>query len=1370
MSQPRVDLCREFQQLSDERLKKQFILTAVAIYAFNMVKKGEIHEALSVLENAIRKGYGSKEIEDAHTALKSALTLEQAIAETNALLDRYLRIDGRDAGSLRFAEQLLAEAKNRVLTLLGGVQASGEVGREVEAYARYIDDIIEFKGFSIKASEASSTLNQHVSKANELLSTSEIDKILDGFNYILLNIKPLLPKLWELADKSQRLFDKYVGLNNSAPGNIRLGYAELLKIMRGGGQQPVHVALAQAYTSARFMSELAFYGREALVHLKAFTELIQQYGQGTNLVSNKKYTEALMNNLVATLNNIRELRNVASSYPPELAGVSTSFTDGIVSILSSLKQQLVAMNPWFKDMFENAEKATGVELAEVSTGMHPFEEQVEKGVSYLAESAKLAYRIPGLQNIGRVALIGAGALDALTQVARPRAALAQIEALVKIGEYVRERWRKEGVAGAGRAVGNILRAMFGSEENVHYMLGIMLGSILLAKLVSKIPLPKSLQKYKAVIQSIMVNTVQGDPVGLVVDLAWSTGVRSALEVLLGKTPSGKVVKKATPGGADDLIKKTIDENLRKAMKREVRELADNLSQQVARMIREGADDVAIKNTLVKALEEHSLRDIMNSFSQYLDVKRDIYSRYFEAVTTKKITQAIIEDKDKASKLIEEFATTQATKNIETIKEVTSTMRDLVEKYKSLLSPQEYDKLTKIFNEIFDTLSSETWGEATGSKSILRDKNYLRLLNLTDELFKALDNSALGKMFRELGGRVATITRVSISNIPLEDLSRIMRSTIEGVVNDPGISDNLRKMLKQLLDKAEQSNLTFKDIDEFTKTLANFDLVKAGEADVKAVSRLLHTIDQYISELMKDPDTLINVLPSIRLIKDRITEISGTVVKNLEKGTEVASIVVRQVKELPPFLENSLNTMIRYLYELKPELAEELEKAVKKLVEEAGSEKGVGENTLVELYAVLNKIKGAKEVKPGLLATLKDLVKGIKEWAEIKLGHKPEAVKSVKNLADTMVGEISELEKDLMQKGNYGFFAYTVARKQVVLPILTDPDTARRLWHILKENPFSVFNVNIDGLDITVARKITLTGDNTVKLTYVLTFPNKKSFVVTKVIRPVRDLLEQIKIATREWPPRDFPVDVFYGVYYDPEALQYVAKTNLLDKLSSGELLRKADPYFDILDSVIVVKPYQPLWKIPPDLLKTIGLLGTAVALNPELRKLVIDEPGKIESLLSNLWRHGKRLPNPPEVPNVEVLDAFKYGGETIILGIPKVSIMVPNALEDLLRKTRKIKIGDVEVNTIPVQLSGQEEAHLVVPLELQKQELEGLITPQTKQVQLPKLDIPGIPSTTPPVTTAPAPVPMGAGAPTILPLFAAGSASGSRRQKEAIKI
>ena len=172
--------------------------------------------------------------------------------------------------------------------------------------------------------------------------------------------------------------------------------------------------------------------------------------------------------------------------------------------------------------------------------------EVDVGISRLIrdmyEKNVMAFRSNEIwwKIIGGLGIVGSAMIGALLTPFSPTELRQSIETAVQILTEARERASKHGIAGLGSYSVEVLRELFGTPEAALTTIGYILAAVALYRLFARVGVPRWLR-------DIMVDLVQVDPLGIVLDLTpqGQAALRdpTALDGLVGPT----VTPNSTPG-------------------------------------------------------------------------------------------------------------------------------------------------------------------------------------------------------------------------------------------------------------------------------------------------------------------------------------------------------------------------------------------------------------------------------------------------------------------------------------------------------------------------------------------------------------------------------------------------------------------------------------------------------------------------------------------------------------------------------------------------------------------------------------------------------------------------------------------------------
>ena len=1386
MSQSQYSICRDFTEL-DSSTKKKILPYIVSLYVYRQLENGDYMRAWSAVKNAIEKGYGNEYLERLEKYIGILYTLSNYIDQANNVFKDLEKIPSSYISYLLEKIESYYDDVRDILpeAIRENVEKTISLLRDARSVSEFYEDAMD------SITRAYDVLNEFLDIVSR--SGDNLDMLENAFGYARSKFPEIISKLDSLLNKS-------IDVDNPEMAVLRNRIKEMLENVK--------------YTVKGFYV-LSYHGLPIIGNLQALIYDLKNYG-GDNVLANPYYRNAVRDKIKTILQNVKALKGNATylEYPDEARSMMRELAEAIINILNSLKKELGSKDGRFVDVFEEAENASGVNLVDVQKPASAIP-GLEEFVRDVAEKNELAFRSDPvwLKIIGAIGIIGSGALDNLTILLRPTAFWEQIEAIKTMLGNTAENIRREGVMGLGESAKALFLDMFGTPERALYTIGGILSAIAIAKAVEKLPLPT---KWKAVLTDVL----QADPVGLMISGASAIGVKSFLRTVITKPKAGKIIVDTLPQGFDDTVRRAIRESVGEATAKHIVALSDELSRRIAKMIRNGVDYTEIKNTLTDAVKKYGIENLVRDYSKYTDMRIRLSTALKNYIATEagKIDDIARKmNTMELRRLIDQVPTFKILRDIHDIRRnVLPSLKEFLEKYRELLSEDEYKLLYKRISDLeealrkgdlgetstlihminsyaldkisLDTLKTEmiTTFERLGMTDLMKkvenvktvadftkllseidkalfkrlDPQIMRAFDTVADVFKTLEKTRLGKLFKSLRNKLMQKIMVRINEAPDPELSRIFESTLSRI--DLGkLSPELKTIVEELREKASKNALTLKDLERFTEKLAETNAVKAGLIEAGIVNELLTRTIQHLHELERSAP--LEIRSVITAVRDKLSELS---MKRIlpKTGEPVFYGRVMALNPIPLNLEYTLKTLTDYMESINPAYASKLKGLVEQFMKELGEGK-VSEETLLGLFKELSNIRKVKGIKIGLLDRLKKAVKDYVEWLETRQGVKPEAIRSIRNLADIIARDIDSLKRE-MEKG-WGFIAYKVGRARIIAPLLADEDTVRR-FRSLMDNPAIEKHLRIGDLDIIGSRKAVLEPDGTFKIEYELLFPENRVLRITQITRPSRSFMEKVRnLKTLVGAKPEAEVDVYYRVYFDPEALDIINQNPVIyRKLVSGEIFSEIDPEYKLLDNIIVYRLDTPVSVSLLNVLKALPYLATiptAVRKEKELPSTFLLDKLDLIELLSG------KFPTieVPDIPGIDEVKAILLPDDRkIIIGLP-----YSQDFRNYIIGWARLKWRDKTL-FVPKLRIGTDVYYLIPPIELETTIEKTGEKLKTKTVSIPKeaFQPSEVPAPPPTVPIAGAPMPTAVGIPPVIGLPVKGAGAGGKRQYEEIRL
>lgn len=1358
-----MSLCNEFTRIPSDQ-KRKLLPLVVSLYVEKLLEQGDVNTAFNVLLNAKEKG----------------------------VMNDYLRRLYDYVYNISLLQSWLQSAEI-VLNHIGSVP-SDFIMKTIE----HIEDLLDRLGDRLPSD-----------------SREKIERIL-GLLRDDYNLTRILENSEQTLSKAYGILDNFIEMIKSAGGDLNalenaLGYGkDNLPAVIQAIQDVIDQATATHIDNPEM--EQALYrivnklidtremlkglqktcsaGTLLIGEIKALGQLLSKYG-GTNNLENQSYVNSLEDDIYTILTQVKTLEGIANSteYPSNVRSLAEQLAEAGKQYLDKLKEQLVQTDPRFLKIFEEAESRAGVSLVKVTPPENPVSQQIDNIVRSIADNSLNAFKSNDLlmKFLGGIALIGSGALDTLTLILRPQALAQQVRAVADIVGQAFHDIVSRNLNGLRRLGVNLFKQMFGTPDRALYTIGTMLGSLLIAEAVKKVPVP-------ARFRAVLTDLLQGDPIGLAISSIDALDLAKTLRVIIRKPKGLEAVIRTEPEGFEKALVKAISDTTA-VEKQQAQILARSLTKKLARMYREGVSLEDINNLVKEAIKKHGISELLRDYNKLVSIESSILKESM----IKPLEYRLPEITAPSTKLttwekITGLPGSFTARSLEKIEELIPELKSFLAKYKDILGEEQYKKMVSELDRVAKELKS---GEAgylrLASKDLLSyEKGLLSLKTLKQELFndlvdidprlaekiakaspqelplvlvelsdkilaklepkrleaintmlktlKELENTKLGQLFKNLEDRIYHKIMLEVKQAEIPDMHEYLERLAREIQLDK-LPKDIRSIIRHYMNKEK---LSLKDMQELAEKLGEKAPELTAKTDVAIVLSLLRALHEKLDKLskeMKEPWLVAEIKNVDKMIELDIRRLSKAGVTFAE-ATAVA--------KAPLTLEQSLADLVSVLRKAKDKhvlrVADRIEEIMKKI-----HEGKAGKNDWLELYKALTDKHVQRYLDVPVLEKLRNAVDNL-------LKRKPEYMDALKKLRDIIDKDLERTLKELAK--GWGFAEIRIGKETAIIPVKPSPEAIKTLKQLLAE-PTLEKTVRINGVEISVRRDFEIKPDGTTILEYTFRLPGDHKGRITLVTRPEYGLMEYL----RQKLKHKAVINVYEDIYFDPEFRGMLEKNKALrEAILTGKLLQMADPMYKQLTKLRIISTAVPL-----SLLLQRALTTAVVVQNLPLYNTILRQ--SLEQLAERLIQRLKPKPVLKLDRKLDLLILYK----TMLKQYPVV-IAVPLSLEKLREITKGtvlVKLGS-KLYEIPVVLLNGQETLLIPLLQLKlalAQKTKTLQKTRLKQVEaeIPEMpqggEIPSPPSI--PVTTAVPPIVPGAG---VIGAVLGGKEEKTGKQKEILVI
>ncbi len=526
------NVCRFFQELPKD-VRDRIVPALVQLAYRKYLKRGDLDRAYQVIYEAVEMGYDSV-LTQAKERLGTLIEFRSVLEALNNDVRKLMSSEKVDDVLLQVFRNDLERATDLFLKV--SQYLPSDLRERIRRSLLAFRDLYDFLNIVKKYSHV---VDEYRSIANELTSLGEASP----------------EKLWNLANRLAKLLGEVRKVVNEVYGwNPR---SEEMKDVKFKLMSKINTVEGTVRRLQNLLALLA----NLFDAYNELGELLSSYGTGTNYLKNSGYRSRVVNALYRILINLKRLDSLVGEYRygmDEIDNIALDIVTRFRKALDKLKEEYVSSDVRWNDVFEEAEKLAGFELTDVHVdvwsalektaeildklGHHDVAEAVRAHVEYcrrnpndpacaiekwsawssfepylsawirdVYETNALMVKRGVMPIMSHIGVVGAGALDALTLLLRPRAMYEQLLALKHIFDTFNECCKRYGINGIGVAFRRIASEMFRDENDLLYFIGQVLVAFAISKLVGRLPLPRWAR-------SVLENVAQGDPLGLCIGL------------------------------------------------------------------------------------------------------------------------------------------------------------------------------------------------------------------------------------------------------------------------------------------------------------------------------------------------------------------------------------------------------------------------------------------------------------------------------------------------------------------------------------------------------------------------------------------------------------------------------------------------------------------------------------------------------------------------------------------------------------------------------------------------------------------------------------------------------------------------------------
>ena len=1213
-----MSLCNEFTGIPEEQRRKLLPLV-VSLYVEKLLENGDVNTAFNILLNARSKGVMNDYLRQLYSYVYNVSLLQSWLQSAEIVL-RHI-----------------------------GIVPSNFIEKNIEN----IEDLLDKLGDRLpeKARE----------KVEDILSLLRDD----------YNLTRIIEESEEPLRRAYAVIENFVNMMKNAKGNLdllenALGYGkdaipEVIDAIQNVIDQATstHIdnpemeqalyrivnKLIDTRETLRGLEKTCSAGALLVGEIKALSKLLSEYG-GTNNLENTGYVNSLEDDIYTILEQVKKLENIASSteYPENTRRLAEQLAEAGKQYLDKLKEQLVQTDPRFLKIFKTAENRAGVSLVEVTPPENPVSEKIDSIVRSIADNSLNAFKSNNLlvKFLGGIALIGSGALDTLTLLLRPQALAQQVRAIADIVGQAFKDITTLNMNGLKKLGTRLFNQMFGTPDRILYTIGTILGSLVIAEAVKRVPVPS---RFKAVLTDI----IQGDPVGLAISSIDALDLAKTLRIIIRKPKGLGAIIETEPEGFEKAVARAIADTTA-VEKKQTQILAQNLAKKLAHMYREGVSLEDINNMIKQAIKKHSISELIKDYKRLAEIESvalresmikpleyrlpEITAPSTELTTWEKITG---------------LPGSFTARSLERLEKIIPEIKGFLEKYRELLGEQNYKKMITDIERVEKELKSGEAGRLrlTSKELLAYEKGLISLNTLKQELFNDLSGIDIGLAEKiakaspeeiplvlvELSDKILSKLepkRLEAINTILKTLKQLEKTRIGRVFKNledriyheitlkiekaeiPGMHEYLSRLSREIqLDKLPQNirktistymnkeKISLKDIQELAEKLGETAPELTGKIEAGAVITLLKAIREKLHSLekeMKEPWMIAELKNVDKMIEADIRRLSRA-------GVTFAEATA--VGKAPLTLEQSLSDLVSVLRKSNDKYVVRVAERIEKIIEKIHEGK-VGKNEWLELYKALSDKHVLRYLDIPVIERLRSAIDNI-------IHRRPEYIDTLRKLSDILEKDLEKLVSKLAK--GWGFTEIRIGRQEAVIPVKPSPEAVKTLKQLLAE-PVLRKTVKIGDIEISVTRKFMVKPDGTMILEYVFKLPGDHEGRIMLVTRPEYGLAEHL----RQKLHGKALVNTYESIYFDPEFTGMLEKNNVLRQaVLSGKLLRMADPMYDELSKLRIISTSVPLQLLIDRALTTAVAIQSLPLYNTILRQ-------NIEQLAEKLIQRLKPKP------------------------------------------------------------------------------------------------------------------------------------------------